>query len=74
MNMYYAYLAYLNKGVVSVIWGLNPLFIAFMDCIVYKQKLTVKHFFGFLSLIICTVALALTGVVQENYEIFPASK
>jgi drug/metabolite transporter (DMT)-like permease len=64
MNMYYAYLAFLNKGVVSVIWGLNPLFIAFIDSIVYNQKLTKKHFFGFLSLVICTAALAMTGVVS----------
>lgn len=70
--MYYAYLATLNKGVVSVIWGLNPLFIALMDGVLYRQKMTVKHFFGFLSLILCTVAITLTGILEHNIEIFPA--
>lgn len=69
--MYYAYLANLNKGVVSVIWGLNPLFIAFMDCMIYGQKLTTKHYIGLLSLVLCTVAIALTGIINKNMEIFP---
>lgn len=61
--MYYSQLAHLNKGVVSIIWGLNPLFIAFIDRALYKQPLTLKHYLGLTALIFCAVAIILSTKV-----------
>ena len=66
MTMYYAYLADLNKGVVSVIWGLNPLFIALFDFFLYKQKFAWRHLFGAISLIFCTIAIGISYFVEPT--------
>ena len=65
-TMYYAYLADLNKGVVSVIWGLNPLFIAFIDFLVYRSRLSPRHYFGFLTLILCTLFIAFSKKIEPE--------
>ena len=64
--MYYAYLADLNKGVVSVIWGLNPLFIALFDFILYKQKFAKRHLFGAISLILCSIAIGISYILEPT--------
>lgn len=68
LTMYYSQLAHLNKGVVSVIWGLNPLFIAFIDYLFYKQDISIKHYFGLTALVFSSVAIVLSTKVQPIQE------
>jgi threonine/homoserine efflux transporter RhtA len=63
-TLYFAFLADLNKGVVSVIWGLNPLFIAIIDAVIFKSTLSYRHLFAFLTLIICTLSIGFSKQIE----------
>ena len=62
--MYYAYLADLNKGVVSVIWGINPLFIAIIDYWLYGSRLSTRHYVSFAGLVICTLSIGFSKKIE----------
>lgn len=59
--MYFATEAGINVGVVTVIWSVNPLLMAMADRIIYKTQLKYYHYIGLLSIMICTVIIALLG-------------
>ena len=64
MTLYYAFLANLNKGVVTVIWGLNPLFLSVIDYVVYRSPLGPRHIFVFISLILCGFFIAFSRAIE----------
>ena len=59
--MYFATEAGMNVGVVTVIWSVNPLLMAFADRVIYKTYLKYYHYIGLLSIMVCTVIIALGG-------------
>jgi drug/metabolite transporter (DMT)-like permease len=59
--MYFATEAGLNVGVVTVIWSVNPLLMAFADRVIYKTYLKYYHYIGLMSIMICTIIIAIGG-------------
>ena len=53
-------------GLITTIWSVNPLFLAIMDAIVFSQKLKYFHVIGMISIVICTVVLSISGVVNTE--------
>lgn len=64
--MYFAALAQINVGLITTIWSINPLFIAIMDYLLFRQKLRYYHLIGTVSIVICTVVLSLSGVLDSG--------
>ena len=64
LTMYFAALAKVNVGLITVLWSINPLFNAIMDRILFKEKLMPYHAFGMIFIVICTVLLSLKNVID----------
>ena len=72
LTMWFASLADINVGVVTVIWSVNPLFMAIMDFCVYKVGLECYHLAGTLAIVACTIILSLAGVLMPAAPEEPA--
>ena len=59
--MYFASEAGINVGVITVIWSINPLLMAFFDRIIYKTQLKYYHYIGLITIMICTAIIAIMG-------------
>ena len=69
VTMWFANLANVNPGIVTVIWALGPLYMALADRCFYKQELFVHHWIGMSFIIICAVLIALSGVISPESEL-----
>ena len=68
LTMYFANRANINVGLITTIWSVNPLFLAFMDSLIFGQKLQYFHHIGMIAIVICTIALSLSGVISPKTE------
>jgi drug/metabolite transporter (DMT)-like permease len=59
--MFFAAEAGINVGLITVIWSVNPLLMAFADYVINKQHLKSYHYVGLISIAICTVIITLLG-------------
>ena len=66
MTMYFAQKASLNKGVVGILWSINPLFIAIYDKIVFKQSLSTRHAFGSLTFILSILSIGFSSKLEPS--------
>lgn len=67
--MYFAAEANVNVGVITTIWSVNPLFMAIVDYIVFKQQLKYYHVLGTISIVLCTIVISLSGVVEGKGDV-----
>ena len=68
MTMWFADLAQINVGVITVIWSINPLYMAAVDYFLFKIKLKYFHFIGTIMIVGCTVLLALKPFIIPNED------
>ena len=73
LTMYFSALAHINVGIIATMWSITPLFMAIIDCCIFKEKLEYCHFIGMVSIIACTIVLSLGGVIKQNLPIIPGS-
>lgn len=66
MTFYYAELAGINAGVISTVWSANPFFLAVLDYVIYKQKLTKFHIIGMVLLMLCAIFVSLASVIEPE--------
>lgn len=64
--MIFAAKAHINAGVIITIWSVNPLFMAICDKIFFNQSLRYFHFLGMFSIVICTIVISLSGMVNSK--------
>ena len=69
LTMYFSALAKVNVGLITTIWSVNPLFIAIMDFIIFKQQLRYFHLLGMVAIVVCTVLLSISGVIMPKTPI-----
>ena len=69
VTMWFANLAEVNPGIITVIWALGPLYSGLADRIFYKTELKAFHWIGMVMIILCAILIALSGVlVQEPID------
>jgi drug/metabolite transporter (DMT)-like permease len=56
--MYFAHLAGVNVGVMTAIWGVQPLFAAFLDWCIYSEPFLLSYAIGILMMIGCAVCIS----------------
>ena len=64
-TMWFANLANVNPGIVTVIWALGPLYMAFAEWWTLGAKLQCYHWTGVILIIICAILIALSSVVID---------
>ena len=64
--MYYAHLAGVNVGVMTAIWGVQPLFAAGLDYLIYREPFLWSYLIGIIMMIACAVCISFkkTTVVE----------
>lgn len=66
VTMWFANLAHVNVGVITVIWSVLPLFLAIADYCIFDQKLKYYHFIGMFLIIVCTVLISLQRFIVPS--------
>ena len=61
--MWFAALANINVGLITVIWSINPLYMAAVDYFLFKTKLKTFHLVGTILIVACTVLLSLKPIL-----------
>ena len=56
--MYYAHLAGVNVGVMTAIWGVQPLFAAGLDYLIYREPFLWSYLIGIIMMIACAVCIS----------------
>ena len=59
LTMWFAALAKVNVGVITVIWAINPLYMAAADYFLFKTNLKCFHLVGTILIVACTILLSL---------------
>ena len=62
VTMWFANIANVNPGVVTVIWALGPLYMALAEWWSLGTKLQQHHWIGVFLIIICAILIALSGI------------
>lgn len=70
LTMWFAGLARINVGVITTIWAVNPLFMAIIDSIIFKQKLLYYHYIGMFSIVACTLIISVSRLFEKDKTSF----
>jgi drug/metabolite transporter (DMT)-like permease len=68
VTMWFANLAEVNPGIITVIWALGPLYMAAAERCMYKIALQAHHWIGVSFIVICAILIALSGVLGNPAE------
>lgn len=63
LTMWFADLAQVNVGLITVIWSINPLYMAAADYFLFKQTLKCFHLVGTVLIVSCTILLSLKPMI-----------
>lgn len=66
ITMWFASLAKVNVGVITVIWSVNPLFMAITDFFLFKVQMRYYHYVGMAGIVICTILISLKPFFIEH--------
>ena len=64
VTMWFANLANVNPGIITVIWALGPLYTALADRWLFHQKLQSYHYVGMVLIITCAILIALSPIIS----------
>lgn len=59
LTVWFANLAKINVGIITLIWSINPFYMAVADWIIYKSQLRYFHVIGMVLIVACSVLLSL---------------
>lgn len=67
-TIWFANLAMVNVGLITVIWNINPLYMAAVDYFIFKNKMKYYHIVGTGMIIICGVLLSLKPFIVKDQK------
>mmetsp|Transcript_11549 Transcript_11549/g.19523 ORF Transcript_11549/g.19523 Transcript_11549/m.19523 type:complete len:112 (+) Transcript_11549:302-637(+) len=62
LNFKLSRLALINTGIISGIWNVKPIFMAFLDRCLFRERLRCIHWVGVLCLIASALCIGLSGI------------
>ena len=68
MTMWFANLAQVNVGIITVIWSINPLYMAAADYFLFNTQLKCFHLVGTVLIVACTILLSLKSFIIGDDE------
>ena len=64
--IWFANLANMNVGVITVIWSTTPLMVAISEYIFYKQGLKVHYIIGMVLMVVCAGILSVNSIIFKQ--------
>lgn len=61
LTMWFSERAKINVGVMTCIWNISPLFMAFMDFFIFNEKLKYYHIVGMAALILSCFSISVSS-------------
>lgn len=75
LTMWFADLAQVNVGLITVIWAINPLYMAAVDYFLFNTSLKLYHFIGTVLIVSCTILLSLKPmIIPDDQTVKPKIK
>ena len=59
LNMYFATVAGVNVGLVTIIWRASVFIGAFLDYVYFRTKMKYYHYLGILLILICVILIGI---------------
>ena len=66
LTLFFSKRAKINPGIITTIWSVDPLFMAFSDKVFFKQKMEYYHYVGMMAIIVCSVILSMSDYVYSE--------
>ena len=66
LSIHFGLLANVNVGVISILWRMNVLMMAFADYFINGQKLKIYHKIGMVSILACAICIGLSKKVGQD--------
>lgn len=64
--MWFAVLAEVNVGLITIIWSINPLYMAAADYYLFGTNLKCYHLVGTALIVCCTILLSLRPIITDD--------
>jgi drug/metabolite transporter (DMT)-like permease len=66
LTMHFAHLAGVNVGIITTIWGIQPLLAAVLDFFINGQRLTKFHLAGIIFIVLGGICVSVSGNSQSS--------
>ena len=66
LNVFFAERAGINLGLITIAWRASILFGAFMDFIIFKEKLKYYHFLGLILIVSCVTLISIDHLPKSS--------
>ena len=66
--MYFAHLADVNVGIITTIWGVQPLGAALLDYLINNEKLTFHHLAGMIFILLGGLCVSMADKKYQSYQ------
>lgn len=67
-TMWFAALANVNIGLITVIWAVNPFFMSVADYLIFKHSLKYFHWIGLVAIVGSTIILSLRPLFTQKMD------
>ena len=64
--MYYSHMADVNVGIITTLWSVQPLAAAFLDYLIYGERLTIYHLIGIIMVIASALLISFSKFADAN--------
>ena len=66
--MYYSHMADVNVGIITTLWSVQPLAAAFLDYLIYGERLTIYHLIGIIMVIVSALLISFSKFADANSD------
>ena len=66
--MWFAALANVNVGLITVIWAVNPFFMSVADYFIFRNGMRYYHWIGLMAIVFSTIILSIRPLFTKNEE------
>lgn len=65
-TVYFAGKAGINIGIITILWCIDPVYLAIADFFLNGQRLNYNHFIGIFIMLCCSVIISLSDYVYSS--------
>lgn len=69
LTMYYSHMAHVNVGIITTLWSVQPLAAAFLDYLIYGERLTIYHLVGIVLVVASAFCISFSRVEQADLSV-----
>lgn len=69
LTLEYAILAGINQGVLTTLFGLRSIFLAFIGVLLFKETMNSCHYLGIAAMLACSVIISLSSHTEDQQKV-----